>query len=174
MTLHVGVPWSMVWRDNARIFKASIDVEHELQGSCCVTALESSWVMVNEMWLMVWVCQGHFYTLLQAVTEFQWNRSGENIQGYRYWSMRRGLSTATQVQNWHLECLENVTSCKILETSGVIDSDWWRERGLWSTIIQVLDWWLKWPTWIPMYQYLGTSDDQHDDILAIKIYCLIH
>lgn len=42
-----------MWRDIARMFKASIDAEHELQGSFCMAALESSWVMVDEMWLTV-------------------------------------------------------------------------------------------------------------------------
>jgi hypothetical protein len=50
------------------MFKASIDAEHESQGS--VTALESSWVMVDKRWVMDQVCQGSYYTLLQAPQDF--------------------------------------------------------------------------------------------------------
>jgi len=52
------------------MFKACIDAEHELQGSGWETALESSWVMVDKRWLMDQVCQGSFYTLLQAPQDF--------------------------------------------------------------------------------------------------------
>jgi hypothetical protein len=54
------------------MFKASIDAEHESQGS--VTALESSWVMVDKRWMMDQVCQGSFYTLLQVPQDFSKTR----------------------------------------------------------------------------------------------------
>jgi hypothetical protein len=51
------------------MFKASIDAEHELQGSCCVTGLESSWAMVDKMWLMVQVWSGLFLYVIASAVE---------------------------------------------------------------------------------------------------------